>query len=792
MKKKLALLCTLALALALAVCGACLLTGCSDDPYADSLMLHVAFEEGKGKEVSDSSRHLGKEEIRYVFNDAQFKNSEDPQWRESGAVGGSILFDGYSNYIEYDYTDIRVYGSSFTVSAYVAPRMFEWDDPNAKENGTEHLTGIVSQYYKRDSQGFLLGYWRYGELSFQVGIGDRWLSIWSGSARLNKYEWNYVVAQFDGAAGEMRLYLNGELVAADTFFEGAEIARAYDEPLYIGRNSYPNSNQTASENMLSGMIDEVKLYDEVIGEEYISEYYAEHGSPEIAYEDITLQNILTDDIYKTQYHGGPYQMWMNEPHAPIYYKGVYHLFFQYNIAGPYWKQICWGHLVSDDMVNWKPMPEVITPTDGSVCPDGVWSGGATYDSNGVPVLFFTAGNDSFAKDGLISNQNLGSAYPADPDDPYLKDWIVCEDLAVAQQSGWGRTGEFRDAHLWKEGDTWCMLVCSGSTTSSGGTALLFTTTTLTVDYENDDINMNWQYRGPVYTLDNQPSWMGTSWELPLLLPLTNEAGTAEKYVFIISPAPASTADNKIYYFIGDFDLSTGKFTPDADFAGNPRMIDYGSNVFTGPSAFIDPVSGEAYLFSVMQDYRGAGDVAASGWACCVGLARRIWLNDEGTDLKVEPVDALQEYETELVSGEDLSVAEANELLGGVDEDMLCLRVTFRNTSATSFGIRVKCGRDGLDQTSYTYNVAQANITGATLNKGDTAANASTSGALALEDGKLSAEIYIDRSLVEAFFNETKALSIRSYAAFESTGIELFAEGDVVIESLQVCSVRSIY
>lgn len=91
-------------------------------------------------------------------------------------------------------------------------------------------------------------------------------------------------------------------------------------------------------------------------------------------------------------------------------------------------------------------------------PDGVWSGGATLDANGVPLLFFTAGNDGFRDcEGLISNQNIGVAYPADLTDPELTDWIICDELAIIQQPGQGRTGEFRDPHIWKEGDTWCML-----------------------------------------------------------------------------------------------------------------------------------------------------------------------------------------------------------------------------------------------------------------------------------------------------------------------------------------------
>lgn len=775
--------------------GVAALSGCTTDEYAENLQLHLAFDEGSGKTAHDSSGNIEDAEINYVFNNALYKESEDPQWRDTGVVNGSLLFDGYSQYIRYDYSQYKVSQDSLTISCYVAPRVFEWDDPNGKENGTDNLTTIVSQCYKSDNAGFVLGYWRYGELSFQVGLGDRWISVWSGENKLSKYEWNHVVAQFDGANGEMRLYLNGELVGKETFFEGAQIYRAVDEYLYIGRNNYPTSNSTAPERMVSGMMDEIKIYNAVLDEEYIQEYYQTNGLPEIAYEDITLQNILTDDIYKTQFHGGPYQNWMNEPHAPIYYKGVYHLFFQLNITGPYWKQICWGHLTSDDMVNWTPQPEVITPTEGSVAPDGVWSGGSTYDSNGVPVLFFTAGNDSYLQsdDGLISNQNCGYAIPADPDDPYLTEWIVGEELAIKQQAGQGRRGEFRDMHVWQEDGVWYMTVCGGSSTSAGGTVLLYSTDTLTVDYSTNSAEMNWVYRGEMYTMRNQPQTFGISWELPVCLPLSNEDGTITKHVLIISPAPASTADNKIYYFLGEFDKTTYKFIPDEGFE-TPHMFDYGSNVFTGPSGFINPNDGEVYIFSVMQDYRSTQEVADSGWANCAGLARRIWLNDEGTDVCIEATDNLDAYATELVSGDNLTLDGANELLSDVDEDMLRIDVTIRNVSATAFGINVKSGNGGNDNTVYTYNVSSSTITGATLNRGSTCANSTTSGALALNsDGTLTMQIYIDRSLVEAFFNDTKALSIRSYADFDSTGISLFAEGgEVEIVSLSVSRMQSIY
>lgn len=773
----------LALALTLTACGG---VGKKD------LLLHLTFDEGSGVTVKDASGHLPDVDMNYEFAHAAYMDSQEPQWREKGISGGCLLLDGTSTYVPYKRNDITVSGKALTVQVWIAPRMFEWDDPHAADNGTDAPTGLVSQSDKANRQGFLLGYERFGRLTFQAGTGDEWLTVWSNGDNLSKYAWNLVTATFDSEAGEMCLYLNDTLVASRSVPAGAEIVGA-KKTLVVGRNIEAERLTAGFLNVASGYIDECKLYSAAMTGEEIAKYYNSVDVPEIEFSEIWLQNILGEDYTRPQFHGGPYQFWMNEPHAPVYYNGMYHLFYQANMTGSYWRNICWGHLVSEDLVNWKPVKEAIVPTEGSVVPDGVWSGGATLDANGVPLLFFTAGNDDFRSvEGLISNQNIGVAYPADLSDPELTDWVICDELAIIQKQGQGRTGEFRDPHIWKEGDAWCMLICSGSTASKGGTALLYTTDILEKQ-DDGTVAMDWQYRGPVYEMENQSALYGTSWELPIILPVTNQAGTITKYFFEISPAPASIADNKVYYWLGDFDLETGKFTPDEEFQGEPHLLDYGPNVFTGPSCLVDPVSGNTYMFSIMQDQRGAAEQGASGWAHSVGLARRIWLNDEGTDLMVAPIDALETLEEQvLIQEENLTLEAANELLAKVDEDMLHIQLVADVSAAQEFGINLKQGGKW-DCTTYRYNVAEELIYGMTENKGEGAKSKSVSGKLPNRDGKLEMDIYVDRSLVECFLNKYKAISLRAYTEEkDSHKIDLSAQGDVTIEYLHVASMGSIF
>lgn len=794
--KKIAVIILTAACAATAAAGAAMLSGCGQKQDPDQI-LHLTFDEGKGNIVKDSSGHQKDATVEYVFTDPEYQPaSQDSQWRTSGAVGGSLLFDGYSNRIYYPNEEFKVSGKALTVEAWVAPRMFEWDAPEAAEKGEEHLTAIVSQYNDESNTGFILGYQRHGAWSFQVGVGDRYYRVWDNGHPIKKYEWNHVAATFDGEAGVINLYLNGELVNTQKTIKNAEIKGTSRRNLYIAYNNDPDSCATASYNMVSGLLDDIQMYSRALTAEEIKSYYNGCTPAEIKFEDIWLQNILTEDIHKTQYHGGPYQHWMNEPHAPFFYNGKYHLFFQFNLNGPYFHNICWGHLISDDMVNWKPLKEIITPTAGTVCPDGVWSGGATLDGDGNPVLFFTAGDD--AKTGandLISNQNIGIARPKDLSDPELKEWVVDENYAIKQKSGQGKAGEFRDAYVYRDGDkkgeyTWYMFICS-SNSSNRGTALVYTTT--------DDKFTNWTYKGELYQMpSNISAPYGRTWELPVLVPISNADKTQTKWLFVFSPAPADQYDASIYYLLGNFDKTTCKFTPDDP---TPQKFDFGQTVFTGPSVLLDPQTGNAEMFSIMQDQRSPGEQAKAGWAHCVGLTREITLSDDGKTAYIKPLDKIAEYEQEtlLENNNELDISAANAMLAGVQGDMLHVEIGFKITDSTAaasgdgmFGIRLRAAADGSQYTEYGYNFKTNSLYVSTGRSGNINKSGTGDMVYTLKDNVLKTEFYVDRSLIEGFFDDAVAGTARAYSKADSNKVTLFGESGVKVTHIKIATMKSIY
>ena len=67
--------------------------------------------------------------------------------------------------------------------------------------------------------------------------------------------------------------------------------------------------------------------------------------------------------------------WINDPNGLIYFNGQYHAFYQHYPNDTKWGPMHWGHVVSDDLTNWKYLPIALAP--GDECDkNGCFSGSA--------------------------------------------------------------------------------------------------------------------------------------------------------------------------------------------------------------------------------------------------------------------------------------------------------------------------------------------------------------------------------------------------------------------------------
>ncbi len=747
---------------------------------AKGLVGYWRFDEKNGVTTLDEvSRKT--DSIHYIFNTT--KPSHDPV-RRKGISKEALVFDGFSSWIVRPVDKFTTPTNTITISVWVAPRAFEHGDANK-------LSAIVNQQDLAAKSGFALGMFRHGRWSFQVGDGNQWIEVWDENHLIPRRQWSYLVATYEAGTGTAKLYLNGKIISQKTLFRNLPVKPAY-QPLIIGRHNQPeklNERSPVELNMFNGFMDELKIYNRALTKteiensfySYIAKY--DNKIPEISYNEIKIDRAqYKDDPNRPQYHAIPPGAWMNEPHAPFYYNGKYHLTYQHNPTGPYWHQIHWGHWASDDLVHWYDVPEAIFPANDTVSPDGIWSGSATFDPGGVPVYFYTFGNWS-----KIRNQGVALAFPKDPKDPNLSEWIKDQKPLITQNPDQGLTGEFRDPFAWrdKENNKWYLLVGSGIK-DKGGTAWL---------YESDDFQ-KWNLKGPFYLCNYEKyPFLGSIWELPVFLPIGKYDDGETKYVMIVSPKGLNQ-NVEVYYWLGRFDKVNYKFIPDNE---EPQYWDYGIRTFIGPSGMVDPKTGRVLIFTITAGGRGPG------WSGNASFPTHIFLDKNGK-LGVKPIEELQSLrKTELISLSNKTLAEANAALKNVQGDMLEI-VLDLESGADKYGIKIRKSPDGKEETLILYDAINKKLktdqSKSSLNVpqfrkdpfSGTDKRTDVIGHFDLNGESFKLHLFIDKALIQAYLNDQKTITTWAYPTLDNAkGLEIWSsDGEAKVKSMEVWEMKSIY
>ncbi|KAJ6688607.1 ACID BETA-FRUCTOFURANOSIDASE 4 VACUOLAR [Salix koriyanagi] len=175
---------------------------------------------------------------------------------------------------------------------------------------------------------------------------------------------------------------------------------------------------------------------------------------------------------RTAYHFQPEKNWMNDPDGPLFHKGWYHLFYQYNPDSAVWGNITWGHAVSTDLIHWLYLPFAMIP-DRWYDMNGVWTGSATLLPDGRIMMLYTGSTNE-----SIQVQNL--AYPANLSDPLLIDWVKYPDNPVIVPPNGTETDEFRDpTTAWMGPDGTWRITIGSRYNKSVGLSLVYQTSNFT-------------------------------------------------------------------------------------------------------------------------------------------------------------------------------------------------------------------------------------------------------------------------------------------------------------------------
>lgn len=286
--------------------------------------------------------------------------------------------------------------------------------------------------------------------------------------------------------------------------------------------------------------------------------------------------------------------------GPVYYKGIYHLFYQYNPKGVEDENIEWAHSASTDMVNWKQLNPAIYPSK-PFDKFGCWSGSTTIRPGGKPIILYTGVVDPLPYPG-IQVQNY--AVPANYSDPYLQKWVKPDNNPIVTATKGENSTAFRDpTTAWLINGHWNILVGGGE--NNRGVAYL---------YKSKNF-MKWaKAKHPLYSRANTGTW-----ECPDFYPVslmgtngldTSVVGKNVKHVLKVS-LDATRYD---YYTIGQYMFENDRYVPDerSIYGWSGLRYDYGN--FYASKTFFDANKKRRILWGWSNESDSRKEDVVKGWA----------------------------------------------------------------------------------------------------------------------------------------------------------------------------------
>lgn len=226
--------------------------------------------------------------------------------------------------------------------------------------------------------------------------------------------------------------------------------------------------------------------------------------------------------------------WMNDPNGFSYYKGEYHLFFQYYPYGTFWGPMHWGHCTTKDFVKWEYKPCALAP-DEAYDAAGCFSGTA-LEWEGRHVLMYTSVREELNENGEKQVRQTQSIAFGDGNN-YIKyeknPVITTEELPEGSSKV-----DFRDPKLWKDENGFWALVGSKGKDGSGQLAL----------YHSDNLT-KWNF---IKILDACHNEYGKMWECPDFFPLDGKQVLVVSPQFMMSDGKEFHNGNNSVYFLGKY------------------------------------------------------------------------------------------------------------------------------------------------------------------------------------------------------------------------------------------------
>nr|AQY72396.1 beta-fructofuranosidase cell wall isozyme 6-like protein [Pisum sativum] len=428
--------------------------------------------------------------------------------------------------------------------------------------------------------------------------------------------------------------------------------------------------------------------------------------------------VTDEQPYRTSYHFQPPQNWMNDPNAPMYYKGVYHFFYQHNpYAATFGDKIIWAHSVSSDLINWIHLNNALEPSEPYDI-NSCWSGSATILPGEKPVILYT---------GIDHNkhqvQNL--ATPKNLSDPFLREWTKHPQNPLITPPNEVEEDEFRDPTTAWHGKDGKWRVIIGAQKGNKGKAIL---------YQSEDF-VNWTVSPkPFFATDNTrviecPDFF------PVSINSTNGVDTSVENSSVRHVLKISYQSKQHdYYFLGKYVSDKENFVPDEKFTGTSKDLRFDYGKFYASKSFFDYAKNRRILWGWVNESDTTQDDIEKGWAGLQTIPRKVWLDKSGNRLMQWPIEEVENLRGSKISitgkklegGSTLEVSgitasqadvevlfelpdlESGELLedpSEVDPQLLCSKpYASRNGQIGPFGLLALASKDLTEQTAVFFQI----------------------------------------------------------------------------------------
>lgn len=422
---------------------------------------------------------------------------------------------------------------------------------------------------------------------------------------------------------------------------------------------------------------------------------------------------LNNDRYRLGYHVSAPAGWINDPNGFCYYKGYYHIFYQYHPYSADWGPMHWGHSRSKDLVHWESLPIALAP-DTKADEDGCFSGSAIVKDD-VLYLIYTGHHyyDDGDPDHFWQNQNL--AYSTDG-----INFTKYENNPIIASAPEDNTHHFRDPKVWEKDGKYYMIL--GSQGKDGvGRAII---------YRSDDLK-DWQYLGEIAKA-NGLTTEGFMWECPDFFEL------ADKDILLLSPQGIEAQGQKYLnlfqtgYFVGNFDYSTNTFEH-----GGFTELDHGHDFYATQTTLAP--DGRRLVFGWMDMWESRFPEKADGWAGALTLLRELELKDD--QLYMRPVKEAVQLRTAEISAWNKQVTEKTLLCENEHQAEIDLTLTTDQAFELAFTDQDKQVKLTFDQATHTFTLLNGDARYASIKP----------------NSELKLQIFIDTSSLEIFINDGEAV-----------------------------------